>query len=57
MQIKKYKKMMKDTVQIITANAGAIGISLANVNDILTFISLGLAITFTVSKFMNTKKK
>ena len=49
--------MMKDTVQIITANAGAIGISLANVNDILTFISLGLAITFTVSKFMNTKKK
>ena len=49
--------MMKDTVQIVTANAGAIGISLANVNDMLTFLSLGLAIAFTIVKFLKLKDK
>ena len=48
---------MKDTVQIVTANAGAIGVSLANVNDILTFLSLSLAIAFTISKFYKLKNK
>ena len=47
--------MMKDTMQILTANAGAIGVSLANVNDILTFLSLSLAIAFTIYKFQKLK--
>ena len=47
--------MMKDTVQIITANASAIGISLANVNDWLTLISLSLAICYTVWKYTKDK--
>jgi uncharacterized membrane protein YoaK (UPF0700 family) len=46
---------MKDTVQIITANIGAVGISLAGVNDILTFLSLSLAIVFTIYKFQKLK--
>ena len=49
--------MMKDTIQIVTANAGAIGISLADVNDVLTFLSLSLAIVFTISKFYKLKNK
>ena len=48
---------MKDTIQIVTANAGAIGISLADVNDVLTFLSLSLAIVFTISKFYKLKNK
>lgn len=48
---------MKDTVQIVTANAGAIGISLADFNDVLTFVSLALAIAFTISKFYKLKNK
>ena len=48
---------MKDTIQIITANGGAIGVSLANVNEMLTFLSLGLAIAFTIYKFIKLKKK
>ena len=49
--------MMKDTVQIITANAGAIGVSLSNVNDLLTFCSLSLAIIFTIYKYYKIKNK
>ena len=48
---------MKYTIQIVTANAGAIGISLADVNDVLTFLSLALAIVFTISKFYKLKNK
>jgi len=48
---------MKDTVQIITANAGAIGVSLSNVNDLLTFCSLSLAIIFTIYKYYKIKNK
>ena len=47
---------MKDTIQILTANAGAIGISLADINDVLTFLSLSLAIVFTIYKFRNKIK-
>ena len=46
---------MKDTLQILTANVRAIGISLANANDLLTFISLSLAICYTVWKFLKLK--
>ena len=48
---------MKDTVQIITANAGAIGVSLSNVNDLLTFCSLSIAIIFTIYKYYKIKNK
>ena len=48
---------MKDTVQILTANGGAIGVSLANINEMLTFLSLALAIAFTIYKFIKLKKK
>ena len=48
---------MKDTTQVILANGGGIGISLAGVNDLLTFISISLAIIFTIYKFYKLSKK
>ena len=50
-------KEVKDTVEIIVANGSAIGISLSQINEILTFFSLGLAIAFTIYKFLKLKKK
>ena len=49
---------LKDTIQVGIANGSAIGVSLVEANEILTFISLGLAIAFTVYKFIkfNIKK-
>lgn len=49
---------IKDTIQIIGINSGAIGISLTNINEILTLFSLILAISVTLYKvFYNGKKK
>ena len=49
---------IKDTLQVIGVNTGAIGISLTNINEILTFCSLILAISVTLYKvFYNGKKK
>ncbi len=42
---------IKDTVQVGLANVSAIGLSMAQVNEILTFVSLVLAILFTIYKF------
>ena len=42
---------IKDTAQVGLANVSAIGLSKAQVNEILTFVSLVLAITFTIYKF------
>ena len=42
---------IKDTAQVRLANVSAIGVSVAQVNEILTFVSLILAITFTIYKF------
>ena len=42
---------IKDTAQVGLANVSAIGLSMAQVNEILTFVSLVLAITFTIYKF------
>ena len=47
--------MTKDSVEVVIANAGGIGISLAGINDILTFVSLSLAIMFTIYKFRKMK--
>ncbi len=44
---------LKDTIQVGIVNGSAISVSLlAEVNEILTFISLGLAIAFTIYKFI-----
>lgn len=50
-------KEIQDTAQVALANGTAIGISLVEVNEILTFISLSLAIAFSVYKFIMYEKK
>jgi hypothetical protein len=47
---------LKDTIQVGLANGSAIGVSLVEANEILTFISLGLAIAFTTYKFIKFEK-
>jgi hypothetical protein len=48
---------VKDTVAVVGANAGAFGITLANINEVLTFISLALAIAYTAVKLYGMYKK
>ena len=48
---------MKDTTQVLLANGGASATMLTECNNILTFISLALAITFTIYKFYKLSKK
>tara|TARA_R110002167_G_scaffold26746_1_gene91883 strand:- start:836 stop:1000 length:165 start_codon:yes stop_codon:yes gene_type:complete len=43
---------LKDTIQVGIANGSAIGVSLVEANELLTFVSLGLAIAFTIYKFI-----
>jgi hypothetical protein len=50
-------KEIQDTVQVAVANGTAIGISLVEANEILTFISLSLAIAFSIYKFFKYEKK
>ena len=50
------KETIEDTIQVGMANAGAIGISLASVNEVLTTVSLLMAIGFSIYKFTKTKK-
>ncbi len=50
-------KEVQDTLQVGIANSTAIGISLVEANEILTFISLSLAIVFTIYKFVKFKKE
>ena len=47
---------LKDTIQVGVANGSAIGFSITNCNEILTFVSLILAIVFTVYKFIKFEK-
>ena len=47
---------LKDTLQVGVANASAIGFSITDCNEILTLISLLLAISFTIYKFVKFKK-
>ena len=47
---------LKDTIQVGLANGSAIGFSITNCNEILTFVSLILAIVFTVYKFIKFEK-
>jgi len=48
-------KSVKDTVEVGLANAGALGLTLTECNEILQFISLSLAIAFTIYKFAKGK--
>jgi len=47
---------LKDTLQVGLANGSAIGFSITDCNEILTLVSLILAIGFTVYKFMKFNK-
>ena len=47
---------LKDTIQVGIANGSAIGVSLVEANEILPFISLGLARAFTIYKFIKFEK-
>ena len=48
---------MKDTTQVIIANGAATGLTMTECNQLLTLISLGLAIAFTIYKFYKLSKK
>ena len=48
---------MKDTVEVLAANGGVIGLSLSECNEYLLFISTTLAIIFTIYKFLKLRKK
>tara|TARA_R100000655_G_scaffold91646_1_gene132493 strand:- start:8684 stop:8833 length:150 start_codon:yes stop_codon:yes gene_type:complete len=49
---------MKDTTQVILANGGASALTMIEqCNQVLTMISISLAIIFTVYKFYKLSKK
>ena len=54
---KQTKNKANDTIQVGIANGSAIGVSLVEANEILTFVSLLLAIAFTIYKFFIYEKK
>ena len=47
---------LKDTIQVGIANSTAIGFSITDCNEILTLVSLILAIGFTIFKFVKFEK-
>lgn len=47
---------LKDTIQVGIANGSAIGFSITDCNEVLTFVSLVLAIAFTIYKFVKFDK-
>lgn len=47
---------MRDTVEVVAANGGALTLTLTQCNEILQFVSLSLAIAFTIYKFIKNKK-
>ena len=51
------KKEIIDSIQVLTANGSAIALDVSSANDYLTFISLCLAIAFTIYKFTTNAKK
>lgn len=50
-------KSMQDTIQVGIVNSSAIFLNLTNCNEILTFVSLVLAIIYTIVKFTKLGKK
>ena len=49
-------KEIQDTLQVGIANGSAIALSITECNQMLTLVSLILAITFTIYKFVKFKK-
>ena len=47
---------LKDTIQVGLANGSAIGFSITDCNEVLTLVSLTLAIVFTIYKFIKFEK-
>lgn len=47
---------MKDLLQVGTVNVSAIGLEITQCNEILTFVSLILAIIFTITKLLKYSK-
>tara|TARA_R110002020_G_scaffold343002_1_gene557375 strand:- start:15 stop:173 length:159 start_codon:yes stop_codon:yes gene_type:complete len=47
---------LKDTLQVGIANGSAIGFSVTECNEVLTLVSLTLAIAFTIYKFIKFEK-
>ena len=50
-------KEAQDTLQVGLANSTAIAFSITECNEILTFITLILAIGFTIYKFIKYEKR
>ena len=48
---------LRDTIQVGVANGSAIGFSITDCNEILTFVSLILAIIFTIYKSSKYEKE
>ena len=48
---------LRDTIQVGIANGSAIGFSITDCNEVLIFVSLILAIAFTIYKFFLYEKK
>ena len=48
---------MRDTLEVVAANGGALGLTLTQCNEFLQLISLALAIAFTIYKFIKSKKE
>ena len=47
---------LRDTIQVGIANGSAIGFSITDCNEVLTLVSLILAIAFTIYKFIKFDK-
>jgi hypothetical protein len=47
---------LRDTLQVGIANGSAIGFSITDCNEVLTLVSLVLAIAFTIYKFLKFNK-
>tara|TARA_R110002012_G_scaffold20256_2_gene71941 strand:+ start:769 stop:927 length:159 start_codon:yes stop_codon:yes gene_type:complete len=47
---------LRDTIQVGIANGSAIGFSITDCNEVLTLVSLVLAISFTIYKFIKFEK-
>ena len=50
-------KELQDTLQVGIANSTAIAFSITECNEILTLISLVLAISFTIYKFIKYEER
>ncbi len=47
--------MKEDSTQVLLANGGASALTITECNEILTMISISLAIAFTIYKFYKLK--